>query len=341
MDKILSQLSTTVPGAESLEQLTRPLLDMLGMVTGYESTYLTTIDLEQGVQHVEFARNAGQMAIPEGLSVPWSDTLCKRALDEGRMFTNNVTERWGDSEAAKALGIKTYVSSPIRTQDGRLLGTLCAASAESHPSNPTAEPALRLFSKLVGTFMERELLVEELRSATARMTELALTDALTSLPNRRAALSELARMLAQARRDDTQVLVGVIDLDGFKAINDGHGHQAGDQFLQQMSARIATALRKADLLGRMGGDEFVVLGPVSHESSHTGFGALGGNAVEALQERVFAATVGRFELDGVTLDYAGASVGVIAADPNEIDAEAAVRMADAVMYRIKVGRKQR
>lgn len=341
MEKILSLLSDAVPRAESLEQLTRPLLDMLGIVTGYESAYLTTVDLEQGIQHVQFARNVGEMKIPEGLDVPWSDTLCKRALDEGRMFTNDVADCWGDSEAASALGIKTYVSSPIRTQDGRLLGTLCAASGESHAASPTVEPTLKLFSKLVGTFMERERLVDDLRSANTLLAEMALTDPLTRVPNRRAALNELARMLAQALRDETQVLVGVVDLDGFKAINDNHGHQAGDQFLQQVSARIGLALRKADMLGRLGGDEFIVLGPVSHESVHTGFGALGGDAREALRDRVFNATVGRFDLGEVTLDYAGASVGVISAHPGEIDAEAAVRLADEAMYRAKLERKAR
>jgi diguanylate cyclase len=341
MDKIFSLLSSAVPAADSLEQLTRPLLDMLGTVTGYESTYLTTIDLDIGVQHVEFARNAGTMQIPEGMDVPWADTLCKRALDEGRTFTNNVADCWGDSEAATALGIQSYVSSPIQTQDGRLLGTLCAASAVSQPFRSEAEPTLKLFSKLLGTFMERELLVKELRSANTHLAQLALTDPLTSLLNRRAVLDELGRMLAHALRDNTQVLVGVIDMDGFKAINDTYGHQAGDQFLQLVTARIAVALRKGDLLGRLGGDEFVVIGPVSYESSHTGFGALGGDAAAALKERIFSATVGRFDIDGIPLDYSGASVGVISADPHGLDAGEAIKMADRAMYQTKLGRKGR
>ena len=76
MDQILSLLSETIPKAQTLEQLARPLLSLLNQVTGMESTYLTTIDTEQGVQRVEFARNAGAMIIPEGLAVPWADTLC-------------------------------------------------------------------------------------------------------------------------------------------------------------------------------------------------------------------------------------------------------------------------
>ncbi|MFN4116606.1 MAG: diguanylate cyclase, partial [Inhella sp.] len=87
MDPILTQLSATLPAEQSIEQLARPLLVMLGESVGLESTYLTTVDLDAGLQQVRYARNTGELQIPEGLSVPWGDTLCKRALDEGVMAT--------------------------------------------------------------------------------------------------------------------------------------------------------------------------------------------------------------------------------------------------------------
>ncbi len=106
MDQLLSILCETVPKAQTVEQLTRPLLTLLNRVTGMESTYLTTIDLDQGVQRVEFARNAGDMTIPEGLVVPWEDTLCKRALDENRLYSDNVAECWGDSKPPRLWGFE-------------------------------------------------------------------------------------------------------------------------------------------------------------------------------------------------------------------------------------------
>lgn len=258
MDQLLSFLSTTVPQAKSLEQLTRPLLTLLGQVTGMESTYLTTIDLEQGVQRVEFARNDGDMEIPEGLQVPWEDTLCKRALDEGRAYTDDVSGCWGDSDAARALGIRTYVSAPIRAQDGRVLGTVCAASAMKVARNEQMEPMLSLLSGLLGYSLEREVLVDRLQVLNSELAQLALTDALTGLYNRRAILGEIPRLLAMARRERRFILVAVIDLDGFKQINDNHGHQSGDQFLSQIAERLKDCLRGSDVLGRTGGDEFVV-----------------------------------------------------------------------------------
>lgn len=333
MDTFFAQLSETVPRAKSLEELTRPLLDMLSVATGLESTYLTSIDLDAGVQHVQYAHNAGEMNIPECLDVPWNDTLCKRSLEEGRMYTGDVIACWGDSAAARALGIQTYVSAPVRAQDGELLGTLCAASSRRKPLEPSAEPMLQLFSKLVGSWIERERLVEKLQLANARLASLALTDALTGLPNRRAIVDELGRMLARAKREGNTVLVGLIDMDDFKAINDAHGHQSGDQFLTEVARRMQQALRETDMVGRLGGDEFVVLAPGPH-----GDGAHHAAAL-ALQSRMARATVGTYLLGRFGLNYCGGSAGVVAIDRCDVDAEEALRLADTEMYRVKGMRK--
>ncbi len=345
MDPILAGLSNSLPQARSIEQLTRPLLDMLGSVTGLESTYLTSIDLKADRQHVRFARNAGELQIPEGLSVPWSDTLCKRALDEGRMCTSDVSRSWPDSEAARQLGIQTYVSAPVRTDDGILLGTLCAASAKPHQITPQAEVVLKLFSNVIANFLQRELLMEQLHAANVRLMSYALTDPLTGLPNRRALYEELERLERRAMREGGSVLVGLVDLDGFKGINDTYGHQQGDVFLQEVSRRLASTLRSSDMLGRIGGDEFVLVGPgptIERGNAGPGGEALRGEAEDAarsLEERATAATIGRYQLGDAVVPYEGASVGVVAVDPRGLDAEAAVRLADARMYEIKRARK--
>jgi diguanylate cyclase len=336
MDPLLLRLSDTVADAQTLEELTRPLIEMLEAVTGLESTYLTTIDLEAGRQHVLYARNspARALTIPEGLDVPWSDTLCKRALDEHRPYTANVDECWGDSGAARDLGIRTYVSTPVRLADGELYGTLCAASGASVPLPANAERVLRLFSRLIAQHVVRERLVEQLREANAELAASALTDALTGLPNRRALYGELARLLAWGEREQGPVLVGVIDLDGFKALNDTHGHEAGDRFLQAVAQCLSEVLRKGDMLARLGGDEFVVLGagPFAGESPE--------QAARGWQQRLQAASTRCFDLPGgPRIDYGGASVGIVAIGPGEADADQALRRADAAMYEVKRERR--
>ncbi len=345
LDPILAELSTTLPAAKSVEQLTRPLLDMLGAVTGLESTYLTSIDLKAELQRVRYARNVGHLQIPEGLSVPWDDTLCKRALDEGRMSTSNVAQCWPDSDAARQLGIQTYVSTPVRADDGALYGTLCAASARRHEISPEAEAVLKLFSSVIASFIEREMLVEQLHAANVQLLSYALTDMLTGLPNRRALYEALDRLLARAVSEHGSVLVGVIDLDGFKSINDTYGHQAGDTFLQEVSRRMAAALRGSDMLGRVGGDEFVLIGPgpalirKRPDAGGVAQQAEAEEAARAMEERILAATMGRYPLGETTVAYEGASAGVVALDPAGLDAEAAVRLADARMYEIKQARR--
>ncbi len=345
MDPILAELSASLQAAKSVEQLTRPLLDMLGAVTGLESTYLTSIDPDEDQQHVRYARNVGALQIPEGLSVPWSDTLCKRALEEGRMSTSDVGACWPDSDAARQLGIQTYVSTPIRTDDGLLLGTLCGASARRQDIAPQAEAIMRLFSSVIASFLEREQLVAELRTANTKLMAYALTDPLTGLPNRRALYEELDRLRGRALREGGSVLVGVVDLDGFKGINDTYGHQLGDAFLQEVSRRLAMALRASDMVGRLGGDEFVLIGPgpaLARGDAAPGHEAERGDAEEAarsLEDRAAAATVGRYQLGETALPYEGASVGVVALDPRGLAAEEVVRLADARMYEIKRARK--
>ena len=335
MSDLLEQLSESVSATQSLEELTRPLLEMLEAVTGLESTYLTSIDEARGVQHVLYARNSGAMQIPEGLTVPWNDTLCKRALEAGRTFTDDVPGCWGDSNAARALGIRTYVSKPVRMGNGALYGTLCAASTHSRSRTPQAERILTLFAYLIGQQVERELLIQKLLAANERLAGMAATDQLTGLPNRRALMEALDRMLAQGRRRKLGVQIAFLDLDGFKVINDTYGHEVGDQFLVAIAQRLQSVLRAEDMAARLGGDEFVVI----NLSAHAGDAA--SIAREVLRVRITQVLQGRFELQGAAFDYAGASVGVVTIAPDQpLQVDEALRVADQTMYRVKLERRQ-
>ena len=169
--------------------------------------------------------------------------------------------------------------------------------------------------------------------ATEQLAHHARTDTLTGLPNRRALLSELARMLAHGKRTGTHLLIAFLDLDGFKHINDTHGHDAGDTFLIEMGQRLQMSLRDDDLAARIGGDEFVVIGqgPVDAAQAQA--------AGAAFVQRVFVATQGRFVVRGRVLDYPGASVGLAVVAPATLDAGQALDQADAAMYAVKRQRR--
>jgi len=325
MEAILNRLADSVAAAKDLESLTRPLLALLETVTGMESTYLTSINLQAGEQRIELSRNSQDLQIPEGLTLPWGDTLCKRALDEGKPYTDDVENCWGDSEAAKALGIKTYLSQPVRTTDGSLYGTLCAAIGSRVPVPEATIRVLGMFAELIAHQVERERAVQALRKSNEELASQVFLDPLTGVANRRALLQELRRMLARAEREGGQVHIAFIDLDGFKSINDRHGHQAGDQFLKQVAGRLSGSVRLGDFVARYGGDEFVVITESKRD--------------EDLGERLQSHIAGQYSSEALHIDYAGASIGVIRSAPGELDPEALLKRADAAMYEVKKARK--
>ncbi|WP_342118254.1 putative bifunctional diguanylate cyclase/phosphodiesterase [Pseudoduganella sp. OTU4001] len=157
-----------------------------------------------------------------------------------------------------------------------------------------------------------------------RITHLAFHDELSGLPNRRLVADRLAVALAQAKRDDSQVAVLFVDVDRFKNINDSLGHACGDLLLQQVAQRLQGALRGGDTVGRMGGDEFVLLCPGS------GHGA----AIAARAQDMLAQLAQPYEIMGMQL-HVSASMG-IACYPDDGDTpEVLVRNADAAMYLAK------
>lgn len=335
MLNVLNDIAPDLAQSSNLEELARPILDVLHSVTGMESAYLTTVDLERDVQRIAFSSNTGQMTIPTGMELPWRDTLCKRALESNRRITHDADTCWNESQSARQFGIRTHLSSPIRTADGKLLGTLCASSAskEAH-TNLTVMAAMELFSKLLSLFLEREGMLEQLREQNEQLTQMATHDTLTGLLNRRALLDGLTRELAHGRREDKPVFVAIVDLDNFKTINDRYGHVAGDAFLEQIASRLGAALRSGDLLARFGGDEFVIVSRVGADEKTPL-----AEQQEALLQRLTTSTVGHYPIDGVVLDYGGASVGVAVIAPGDTSPAQALQMADARMYEVKQRRK--
>jgi diguanylate cyclase (GGDEF)-like protein len=312
----LESLATAVEGAEDVEQLTRPLLEALADLTGLASTYLTVVHEATGTQEIRHSRNTRPgFEMPEGLFVPWGDTLCKRALEEDRACTTDVPAVWGDSEAARSLGIQVYVSVPVQMPDGRLWGTLCAADSVVAGDAATHLPTMRLFARLIGAQAERE-------EALRRARDEADKDALTGCASRRVVNPWLSRELA-ALSSTEAVVVAYADLDSFKQVNDTLGHAAGDAVLAEVGRRLRMVARPHDLVARIGGDEFLVAARLPRD------------AVEDLGRRVRDALVFSMSWRTGVVDVRG-SVGT--ASSTDQDAASLVGMADAAMYDAKRAR---
>ena len=174
-------------------------------------------------------------------------------------------------------------------------------------------------------------------SSLRRQDELyaANYDVLTDLPNRRAILVELDRLFTLGKRTGQWVLVVFIDLDGFKAINDAYGHEVGDKFLIEAGRRLSEGLRANDMLGRFGGDEFIVIGQVAPPNSDTPEG----NA-DVIRNRLTPLLIGTYHFESCSFEYSGASFGIAYVDPSVSSLKLALREADQLMYIDKKSRRK-
>jgi diguanylate cyclase (GGDEF)-like protein len=177
---------------------------------------------------------------------------------------------------------------------------------------------------------ERQRADEELAGHQAELAFMATHDALTGLPNRALIVDRLEQMLLRARRSQTPVAAFFIDIDNFKSINDTLGHGAGDELLRAVAARLDGVVRDVDALGRIGGDEFVVV--AGDMTLMAGPELLAERLLDALREPV---RVGA-EQTPVTVT---ASIGIASGD--RAAGGELLRHADIAMYRAKLaGRNQ-
>ena len=164
-----------------------------------------------------------------------------------------------------------------------------------------------------------------------QLEHIAHFDALTGLPNRVLLADRLKQAMAQARRHRRQLAVAYIDLDGFKAVNDAHGHHAGDGLLVAVAKRMKEGLREGDTVARLGGDEFVaVLVDLADVQASVPF-----------IRRLLHAAAQPAQVGAQVLQVSG-SIGVtFYPQANEIDADQLLRQADQAMYQAKLAGRNR
>ena len=236
----------------------------------------------------------------------------------------------GDSSESKAASLisQALTDGPQRFE---------WVSSRSDGSPLWTEATLTLF---VGADPDQNVLYMHWRDITgSKQTEERLHyesthDALTGLPNRRALELELRRAIKRAESNGRSLAVGMIDLDGFKSVNDDLGHDAGDALLKAYSARMQRRLRRHDFIARLGGDEFVVLlNNLDPDNPLTD--------IETINDRLKEATAQAFQpIIGRKVGI-GMSMGIAIYPHDGEEADGLLRLADHALLAIKAIKMER
>jgi diguanylate cyclase len=324
-------------------ELARPLLELAARLTGLPTTFVTTIDwraLRQRVVSVH--TDGGEPRVTAGSEVGWRDSMCRRIFLSGSPASSDVAADFPDSPGAE-MGMGTFMALPIQHGDDTV-GTLCATGPGHVPIDPHTLESLQLVAEAMGTLVATALRrpagddvadgpdgahdgthPASLARTVAHLRRLAHTDDLTGLRNRRGFESVWEQRLATAGRTGRPLGLLVIDLDGFKALNDRYGHSAGDAALRTAAEVIVGACRATDVVARMGGDELVV-GLTDADA------ATCRSTAARIAEALAAARV-----PGLPEGSLRASIGMACSDDTPLDALADT--ADAAMYRVKTTRR--
>jgi diguanylate cyclase len=248
---ILSRLATEFTVVLSLPDLLEHVMRVLCEETGFGSCSLALVD-DRNPDYLVIRAASGIRENFLGLAVPRHLGLHGEVMRAGAAFT--VPDMHADPRVFRREDrVRSGMYAPLATGRSQI-GVLSAHSEHTSAFTQADLDVLTVVARYVTGAIEVAHLHEQLKA-------LAATDALTGLANRRCFLQRLEAEIARARRTGRGVSVAVVDLDGFKQINDTHGHAKGDDVLVQVAEALARGVRAADLAARFGGDEFVLMLP--------------------------------------------------------------------------------
>ncbi|MGV8988819.1 MAG: diguanylate cyclase [Cypionkella sp.] len=206
--------------------------------------------------------------------------------------------------------VRSYLGIPLETPDGYNVGALCAIDTKPRTFSAKEIALLTTFAKLVLNELE--------------LRQIAMSDGLTGAMSRRAWVEAAAKELARCRRDGTEASIILFDIDHFKRVNDVYGHPSGDVVLRTLAQRCFGTLRKSDMLGRIGGEEFAVLLP--------GTAAEGASELAERLRKQFADTPVDVNLNAV---HVTASFGICSLRSSMDGVDAWLAAADKFLYAAK------
>jgi diguanylate cyclase (GGDEF)-like protein len=317
--KALTELTTTfasLKGDEYYEYICRYVVENFG----FEYVYVGKLD--DSKSSVDILSGWAKDKPITRFNYLLESTPCEEVLEkEYVVLQKDTIKNFPDDKLIQRMNIESYAGMSISDKDQNQIGVFVALSTKPFEKAEFVEYLLKLYAGFISSEMQRyavELRTDDLKS-------IAYYDPLTKLPNRLLITDRIARAIANQKRDKNIVAICMLDLDGFKEVNDTLGHDAGDYVLVEVSRRIEGLIRPEDTVARLGGDEFLIVVTDIDTSE---------DAAKVLV-RVLNSIARPYSFKNNMIKNISASIGVAIYPEDNVDDDTLIRHADQAMYEAK------
>jgi diguanylate cyclase (GGDEF)-like protein len=318
---VLHRASQEVSKALDPEMLYKAIHRAAAQLLSADTFLITLSDSDRTEIEVVYHIDRREQQEQKRLKFPFGKGISSYVIENGRTMRANCPEEFPDVQwvnMGDPRPVQSILAVPLRQPSGVAFGMVSAQSYVQNAYTKDDEEMLEMISAYAAIAMENTRLFGEVQY-------LAITDPLTEIFNRRHFMHLAEREIKRAERYGHPIAVIMMDIDQFKNVNDTYGHQAGDEVLRVVADRCRAGLREVDLLGRYGGEEFVILLP---ETSPSGAKLVAERMCKGVGDNPIPTEYGDVHVT--------ASLGVAGLNsPGEIGLEKLLGRADTAMYDAK------
>ena len=342
---MLAKITQRVNEGLLIDEVLDQVYENFFSVIPYDRIGLALLEENRAVVRAYWARSAAtEIKLPLGYSAGLAGSSLESIIHTGQPRILNdleaYLEKHPNSDSTRRIveeGMRSSLTCPLVVK-GQPVGFLFFSSMGVNAYEEAHQELFLQIADQLALTLEKGRIYQELLDITAELREArdaleteATRDSLTGIWNRRSILELLKRDMARAQREEKPLSAVMIDVDHFKRTNDRIGHLAGDEVLTEVTRRVASTLRSAEILGRIGGEEFLIILYPADEKTAT---EVMERARLACESGPVAVDAGEFE---ITISLGAAVVN----DFEDVDLPVILKAADHALYRAKEGGRNR